>query len=59
MINLYLQAERVKFEVRMGQSKPIYKAFKAIKESPDWNILSDATGFKTNSLLYPFNLQCW
>ncbi|XP_058747662.1 organellar oligopeptidase A, chloroplastic/mitochondrial-like isoform X2 [Vicia villosa] len=37
-----VQAEKVKFEVRLGQSKPIYNAFKAIKESPDWKTLSDA-----------------
>lgn len=26
----------------MGQSKPIYNAFKAIKESSDWHALSDS-----------------
>lgn len=37
-----LQPEKVKFELKLGQSKPIYNAFKAIKESPDWDKLSDA-----------------
>jgi len=37
-----LQAEKVKFQLRLGQSKPIYNAFKAIRESPDWQTLSDA-----------------
>lgn len=42
MVNLYLQGEKVKFQLRLDQSKPIYNAFKAIKESPDWKTLSDA-----------------
>ncbi|CAK8540397.1 unnamed protein product [Lathyrus sativus] len=37
-----VQGEKVKFQLRLGQSKPIYNAFKAIKESSDWNTLSDA-----------------
>ncbi|KAK7307286.1 hypothetical protein VNO77_40206 [Canavalia gladiata] len=37
-----VQAEKVKFQLRLGQSKPIYNAFKAIQESPDWQTLSDA-----------------
>ncbi|KAK7252461.1 hypothetical protein RIF29_36411 [Crotalaria pallida] len=37
-----VQAEKVKFQLRLGQSKPIYNAFKAIQESPDWQSLSDA-----------------
>ncbi|XP_027913692.1 probable cytosolic oligopeptidase A [Vigna unguiculata] len=37
-----VQAEKVKFQLRLGQSKPIYNAFKAIRESPDWQTLSDA-----------------
>ncbi|KAK8472208.1 hypothetical protein PHAVU_002G143600 [Phaseolus vulgaris] len=37
-----VQAEKVKFQLRLGQSKPIYNAFKAIQESPDWKTLSDA-----------------
>lgn len=41
-ITLYLQAEKVKFQLRLGQSKPIYNAFKAIQESPDWQTLSDS-----------------
>ena len=36
------QPEKVKFELRLGQSKPIYDAFKAIQESPQWTSLSDA-----------------
>ncbi|XP_039036513.1 probable cytosolic oligopeptidase A [Hibiscus syriacus] len=37
-----VQPEKVKFQLRLGQSKPIYNAFKAIKESPDWQSLSEA-----------------
>ncbi|KAH7566790.1 hypothetical protein JRO89_XS08G0235500 [Xanthoceras sorbifolium] len=37
-----VQPERVKFSLRLGQSKPIYNAFKAIRESPDWHSLSEA-----------------
>lgn len=43
MINFFgLQPERVQFLLKLGQSKPIYNAFKAIKESPDWDTLSAA-----------------
>ncbi|XVF61468.1 hypothetical protein PTKIN_Ptkin08bG0131700 [Pterospermum kingtungense] len=37
-----VQPEKVKFQLRLGQSKPIYNAFKAIQESPDWESLSEA-----------------
>ncbi|CAH8280918.1 unnamed protein product [Arabidopsis lyrata] len=37
-----VQPEKVKFQLRLGQSKPIYNAFKAIRESPDWSSLSEA-----------------
>ncbi|KAK4803539.1 hypothetical protein SAY86_003356 [Trapa natans] len=37
-----VQQEKVKFQLRLGQSKPIYNAFKAIRDSPDWKTLSDA-----------------
>ncbi|GMI68732.1 thimet metalloendopeptidase 1, organellar oligopeptidase [Hibiscus trionum] len=37
-----VQPEKVKFQLRLGQSKPIYNAFKAIKESSDWHSLSEA-----------------
>ncbi|KAJ7953486.1 Oligopeptidase A [Quillaja saponaria] len=37
-----VQPEKVKFQLRLGQSKPIYNAFKAIQESPDWKVLSEA-----------------
>lgn len=37
-----VQPEKVKFELKLGQSKPIYNAFKAIKESPDWEALDGA-----------------
>ncbi|GAA0165930.1 metalloprotease [Lithospermum erythrorhizon] len=37
-----VQPEKVEFELKLGQSKPIYNAFKAIRDSPDWNSLSDA-----------------
>ncbi|PHT56702.1 Organellar oligopeptidase A, chloroplastic/mitochondrial [Capsicum baccatum] len=37
-----VQPEKVAFYLKLGQSKPIYNAFKAIQESPDWDSLSDA-----------------
>ncbi|XP_023751895.1 probable cytosolic oligopeptidase A [Lactuca sativa] len=37
-----IQPEKVEFDLKLGQSKPIYNAFKAIRESPDWAGLSDA-----------------
>ncbi|KAK9061944.1 hypothetical protein SSX86_019128 [Deinandra increscens subsp. villosa] len=37
-----LQPEKVEFDLKLGQSKPLYNAFKAIRESPDWDGLSDA-----------------
>lgn len=37
-----VQPEKVKFELRLGQSKPLYNAFKAIQESPEWPKLSEA-----------------
>ncbi|GER28234.1 oligopeptidase A [Striga asiatica] len=37
-----VQPEKVTFELKLGQSKPIYNAFKSIRESSDWDKLSDA-----------------
>ncbi|KAL7231544.1 hypothetical protein ACSBR2_009733 [Camellia fascicularis] len=37
-----VQPERVEFGLKLGQSKPLYNAFKAIRESSDWEALSDA-----------------
>ncbi|KAJ0771041.1 putative oligopeptidase A [Helianthus annuus] len=37
-----IQPEKVQFDLNLSQSKPIYNAFKAIRESPDWEGLSDA-----------------
>ncbi|XP_028802844.1 probable cytosolic oligopeptidase A [Neltuma alba] len=37
-----VQPENVRFLLRVRQSKPIYNAFKAIRESPDWKTLTDA-----------------
>ncbi|XP_077223526.1 putative cytosolic oligopeptidase A isoform X2 [Tasmannia lanceolata] len=37
-----VQPEKVKFQLRLGQSKPIYNAFKAIQESSCWQTLNDA-----------------
>lgn len=37
-----LQPEKVAFELKLGQSKPIYNAFKTIQDSPGWDSLSDA-----------------
>ena len=41
-LSFCLQPEKVKFQLRLGQSKPIYDAFKAIQDSPQWSSLSDA-----------------
>ncbi|XP_010254622.1 PREDICTED: probable cytosolic oligopeptidase A [Nelumbo nucifera] len=37
-----VQPEKVKFQLRLGQSKPIYNAFKAIRESSQWEAMTDA-----------------
>ncbi|XP_077234064.1 putative cytosolic oligopeptidase A [Tasmannia lanceolata] len=37
-----VQPEKVKFQLRLGQSKPVYNAFRAIQESSCWQTLSDA-----------------
>lgn len=37
-----VQPEKVKFQLRLGQSKPIYNAFKAIQDSPSWSTLTEA-----------------
>ncbi|CAI9110563.1 OLC1v1010614C1 [Oldenlandia corymbosa var. corymbosa] len=37
-----VQPEKVALELKLGQSKPIYNAFKAIRDSPSWDSLSDA-----------------
>ncbi|KAI3758075.1 hypothetical protein L6452_05623 [Arctium lappa] len=34
-----IQPEKVEFDLKLGQSKPIYNAYKAIRESPDWATL--------------------
>lgn len=41
-LEFYLQPEKVAFDLKLSQSKPIYNAYKAVRESPDWNTLSDA-----------------
>ncbi|RVX20062.1 putative cytosolic oligopeptidase A [Vitis vinifera] len=37
-----VQPAKVEFQLRLGQSKPIYNAFRAIRESSDWEALNDA-----------------
>ncbi|XP_024974900.1 probable cytosolic oligopeptidase A [Cynara cardunculus var. scolymus] len=37
-----IQPEKIAFGIKLDQSKPIYNAFKAIKESHDWATLSNA-----------------
>lgn len=37
-----MQPEKITFGLKLDQSKPIYNAFKAMKESSDWETLSDA-----------------
>ena len=54
MLEFCLQAEKVKFQLRLGQSKPIYNAFKAIQESPDWQTLSEARKRIVESKLFKY-----
>lgn len=58
-----LQPEKVKFELKLGQSKPIYNAFKAIKESTDWEALSAArkriVECKYPTILFKVELNPW
>ncbi|OAY75181.1 Organellar oligopeptidase A, chloroplastic/mitochondrial [Ananas comosus] len=42
IVNHLKSPEKVKFQLRMGQSKPIYEAFKSIRDSSSWATLSDA-----------------
>uniref|UniRef100_A0A6M2FB72 oligopeptidase A n=1 Tax=Populus davidiana TaxID=266767 RepID=A0A6M2FB72_9ROSI len=37
-----VQPEKVKFQLRLDQSKPIYTAFKAIRQSSEWESLNEA-----------------
>ncbi|XP_057528600.1 organellar oligopeptidase A, chloroplastic/mitochondrial [Amaranthus tricolor] len=37
-----IQPEKVKFDLRLGQSKPLYNAFKTIQDSSNWSKLSEA-----------------
>lgn len=37
-----VQPDKVKFQLRLGQSKPIYNAFKSLQESSEWQSLSEA-----------------
>lgn len=37
-----VQPEKVAFDLKLSQSKPIYNAYKAIRESSDWDSLSGA-----------------
>ncbi|EFN52299.1 hypothetical protein CHLNCDRAFT_139059 [Chlorella variabilis] len=37
-----VQPERVKLSLRLSQSKPLYEAFRALREGPSWGQLSEA-----------------
>jgi oligopeptidase A len=37
-----IQPETVKFGLRLGTSKPLYQASKALRDSPEWEKLSAA-----------------
>lgn len=37
-----VQPENVKLSLRLGQSRPLYEAFKALKEGPEWEDLTAA-----------------
>lgn len=36
-----MQPEKVAFDLKVGQSKPIYNALKWISEIPEWNYARD------------------
>lgn len=61
VLMLVLQPEKVKFNLRLGQSKPIYEAFKAMKESSCWQTMSDARKRIVEGILctvLPTNYTC-
>ena len=37
-----MQPEKVAFDLKLGQSKPIYNAFKEIREGDSWETLTEA-----------------
>jgi oligopeptidase A len=37
-----MQPEKVAFELKLGQSKPIYNALKEIREGSSWDTLTEA-----------------
>jgi Zn-dependent oligopeptidase len=37
-----VQPAKVAFTLRLAQSRPLYEAFKALREGPDWASLSEA-----------------
>jgi oligopeptidase A len=37
-----VQPLQVKLGLRLAQSKPLYDAFRALRDDPDWNGLSEA-----------------
>lgn len=51
-----VQPERVKLSLRLSQSKPLYDAFKGIKEGNLWNQLSEAQQRIVDSELRDFVL---
>ncbi|KAB5526543.1 hypothetical protein DKX38_020390 [Salix brachista] len=52
-----VQPEKVKFQLRLGQSKPIYNAFKAIQDSPQWSSLSDAQKRIVESIWFCYSVS--
>ena len=42
MIYENMQPEKVAFDLKLGQSKPIYNAFKEIQEGSMWETLNEA-----------------
>lgn len=51
-----VQPERVKLSLRLAQSKPLYDAFKGIKEGELWSKLSEAQQRIVDSELRDFVL---
>lgn len=51
-----VQPERVKLSLRLAQSRPLYEAFKGIKEGDLWSKLSEAQQRIVNSELRDFVL---
>ena len=51
-----VQGDRVKLSLRMSQSRPLYEAFRALRDGPDWVSLTGAQQRIVDSELRDFVL---